>query len=473
MGWIEDIWSALWAALSIPFSTADTVMIGYVESAIEFTPNLSTPAVQHVWVLVYAVFLGALGIAVAGIGLLYICTGVVEKKVELKFLWTRLAFALVLGGSSMLIGNFAIELANQLTLGLLSGVKINIFSQGYWTNSIDALGPGAFIVYLLALIFLVLVLIENGVRILMVFFAGAILPWGFLLWSFPTLQAYGTKIIRMFFEWTFVSVFMAIVLAMTVQILGGSGTGNDLLDAFLFLGGLALVAAMPKVMTETGHAVSSVGSSVLGGVGAAASAAAGGFAAGATGGLGAAGGAGGMAAGGAGKSGQGSTKLGGSGGSAVGSPGWAGKLMAHNPIGGAGALGGIVAGQFIGRAAQAGVKGVQAAVGAGRRHWNVQRSDAQGVPKEDAKAMAMGNFSPSSAKGQTFSPPSGGIVGKGSEKGRSYADLEKKFDLAGGEGVYRASVATRRRVHDLGQDIRERNQAKYHAIRRRVGGTAP
>ena len=477
MGWMDDLWNALWGALASPFAAADNALLGYIPSAIEYTPNLGTGAVQTVWTLVYVVFLGSLGIAVAGIGLLYILTPVVEKKVKLRFLWTKLAFALVLGGSSILIGNFTIDLANQLTQGLLSGVSVNVFGQNYWGNSVNALGPGSFIVYLIALIFIVMVLIENGVRILMIFFAGAILPWGFLLWSFPTTQAYGTKIIKMFFEWTFVSVFMAIVLAITFLILGGNGTGNDILDAFLFLGGLGLVAAMPKVMTETGSAVSDVGMAALGGFGGAQGGMMGGFA-------GAAGGPAGMAAGMAGKMGGAAAKLGGAaggggkgGGGAMAALGRAGWMMAYNPIGGAGAIGGMVAGGMMkgaGRALHRGVRGVSGAIG---RHGAFKTAVQGGMPTGDARAIASGKFSPTASKGGTFSPPSGGWVGKETPRGKDYLAMDKDLQGSKGQGLYRAGLATqshiqrtRARVHNLGERIRRENGPAYQALRERSSG---
>jgi hypothetical protein len=307
MGWMQDLWNSFWGALASPFAAADNYLLGFIPPALEYSPTLGTGAVKEVWTLVFAVFLGSLGIAIVGIGLLYMLSATAEKKLQLKHLWTKLAYALVLGASSILIGNFAIGLANELTRAILGNVSVSIFGQGYWGNSINALGPGSFIVYVIALIFIVMVLIENGVRILMIFFAGALLPWGFLLWSFPTLQSYGTKIIRMFFEWTFVSVFMSVVLALTFLILGGAGTGNDVLDMFLVLGGLGLVAAMPKVMTETGAAVSDVGMATLGGVGAAQGGMLGGF----SGGGGALGGAAGAVAGPAGLAAKGASAAGG------------------------------------------------------------------------------------------------------------------------------------------------------------------
>ena len=343
----DDLWNALWGALATPFAAADNALLGYVPSAIEYTPNLGTSAVQTVWTLVYVVFLGSLGIAVAGIGLLYILTPVVEKKVRLKFLWTKLAFALVLGGSSILIGNFTIQLANQLTQGLLSGVSVSVFGQNYWGNSVNALGPGSFIVYLIALIFIVMVLIENGVRILMIFFAGAILPIGYLLWVFPITASYGTKIIKMFFEWTFLNVFMAITLLLTVTVINQASGWSDFEAAFVLLAGLSLTAAMPKVMTESGSAVGNVGQAVMGGMFGAESIG-GGVPGGA--GMGMGGGAG-MAAGGAargfgaGMAGQASRAF-----------SSAGRLGVMNPVAGMAALGTGVA-----------TLGAKAAVAGGRK----------------------------------------------------------------------------------------------------------
>lgn len=497
MGWISEIWNALWGALATPFAAADNALLGYVTPAIEYTPNLSTPAVQSVWVLVYAVFLGALGIAVTGIGLMYILSPVVERRAHLRHLWTKLAFALVLGSSSMLIGNFTIDLANQLTQGLLGGVSVSVFGQNYWGNSVNALGPGAFVVYLIALIFILMVLLENGVRILMIFFAGALLPWGFLLWSFPTVQSYGTKIIRMFFEWTFVSVFMAVALAMTFLLLGGKGTGNDVLDAFLFLAGLALVAAMPKVMMETGQASVGIGASILGGIGGAAGGALGGFS-----GVGLAAGAAGMgeaahgsvagATGGSPRTGRPGT---GSSSRMMGSLGRAGWMMAYNPIGGAGAVGGMVGGGVVKTAAKGMARGVRGVTGALHRRQAVGKAVGSGLPVADAQAIAGGQFSPKSAGGNTFSPPSGGTVGTASTRGRSYLALERALEGKDGQGLYRTSVRahegmqgasvrasamaqrtkdqamwTRQRVLALGSHLRQSYAADYAAIRQRVGG---
>ncbi len=270
MSWEQDlanlIWNSLWGAIASPFAALSDQLLQWSVSAVQTTPSLSNPAVATVWSITYAVFLGALGIAIAGIGLLYILSPLAEKKFQLKQLWIKLGYALILGSSTMLIGNFCISVSNELATAILSQGNFNVFSTGGWSNWFSGSGPLAVVLYLMSIILLVTLLIEQGVRILMVFFTGAILPWAFLLWSFPTTQAFGTKIIKMFFEWTFVNVFIGIVLVLGSLFINGNGTSNGALNIALVLGSFALAAAMPKVMTESGSAVSGVGQAVLGGV---------------------------------------------------------------------------------------------------------------------------------------------------------------------------------------------------------------
>ena len=395
MSWEQDlaslIWNSLWGALSSPFAALCDQLLQWSVLAVETTPSLSNPAVATVWTITYAVFLGALGIAIAGIGLMYILSPLAEKKFQLKQLWIKLGYALVLGSSTILIGNFCISVSNQLASAILSQGNFSVLGTSYWSSGFGSTsGPLAVVLYLMAVILLVTLLIEQGVRILMVFFSGAILPWAFLLWSFPTTQAYGTKVLKMFFEWTFVNVFIGIVLVLSSLFITGNGTSNGPLNIALVLGSFALAAAMPKLMTESGSAVSSVGQAVLGGV------------------LGA-----GSMGGGSGLPGvEGpSGGLSGAAGAATGTSGVLGKVgqaarlvAAGHGAAGMGAIGAI-------SLFHAGKLAARPMVRRGQAGWRAHKLQKMGVPKVSARAVASGKIDLSDRTKSGFALPHGGWYG--------------------------------------------------------------
>ena len=141
---------------------------------------------------------------------------------------------------------------------------------GLWGSIVNNISSSGFLlltISIIAIISLIVLFVENGVRILMIFFSFALLPWGLLLWAFPTTQSYGTKLSKMFFEWVFVGPFMALALTVTVLMASSAGVqSNWLVVTAIFLGGLTLVAAVPKIVTDSGSAVSGVGTAVAGGV---------------------------------------------------------------------------------------------------------------------------------------------------------------------------------------------------------------
>ena len=337
MSFWDDLWSALWGALYSPLGGAVKTEMGWVVSSIDYVPSLDNSAVKSLLEVTYSVFLASLGIIIAAIGLLFILAPVAEKKFQYRHLLTKLVFSLVLGSSVMLIGDFCIALSGALAQTILPpGTNIP------WSNAITGgTGPLAVFFYFVMMIMLFMLLVEQGVRILMIFFSAVILPWGFLLWSFPKTQSYGKKMIKMFFEWTFLAVFVAIVLELMVLFIQGGGTGNSWLDSFIVIGAIALAIGMPKVMTDTGGAVSGIGASVMGAGAGMGSAETFGGSMGMPGGMPGMGGAGGGGGGG----------LFSGAGRAIGSA--ARGLGTMSPIGAAAALGGAVAyvgGKAIGRA---------------------------------------------------------------------------------------------------------------------------
>jgi hypothetical protein len=332
MAWWDNIasglWNYFWAATLSWVSGVLNYAFSFLPSLLTQPQSFSGSPAYSVWLAIWAVVLAGLGIAVAGIGLYYITTSMVERKAALRELWTKLLAALVLSAASVTIADMSIALSNALTSAIVPSLS---FSSSALTNT----GPLALVIDFMALFLVLVVLIEMGVRVLMIFFAGAILPIGYVLWAFPITSSYGTKIVKMFFEWTFLNVFMAITLLLTVTVASGlaqGGSSSQVEAAFIIVAGLALTAAMPKVMTESGAAVSSVGQSVLGGM-VGAEGIGGGSPAGMGGGM-SANPAGGMAAGGSSGKGMGS---------AIGS---AGRMSMFNPVAGMAALGavGVIAG---------------------------------------------------------------------------------------------------------------------------------
>ncbi len=348
MSFWDDFWSSLWGGLTAPLGAAVQTEMGWVVGSIDYVPSLDNSAVKSLLEVTYSVFLASLGIIIAAIGILFILAPIAEKKFQYRHLLTKLVFALVLGSSVMLIGDFCIALSGALAQTLLPpGTSIP------WSNAITGgTGPLTVFFYFVMMIMLFMLLVEQGVRILMIFFAAVILPWGFLLWSFPKTQSYGKKMIKMFFEWTFLAVFVAIVLELMILFIQGGGTGNSWLDSFIVIGAIALAIGMPKVMTDTGGAVSGIGASVMGAGAGMGSAETFGGGSGMPGGMS---GGGGGALSGAGK--------------AIGSA--ARGLGTMSPIGAAAALGGAVAyvgGKAIGRAVS------KRAGGPLKQAWNARRA---------------------------------------------------------------------------------------------------
>ena len=280
MAWWDQWWQDMGAVLGQALSAIVTPLLNGAAQIISFTPGLNYPFVAALYSFTFAVFLSAMGIAIAGIGLLYILSPVLEKKVEYRTIWAKLFGALVLSVSAFLIGDLVIDLANELTRGIFSTIPgcgagvsapgCQASMGGLWGSIVNNISSSGFLlltISLIAIITLIMLFVENGVRILMIFFSFVLLPWGLLLWAFPTTQSYGTKLSKMFFEWVFVGPFMALALTITVLMASSSGVqGNWLVVTAIFLGGLTLVAAVPKIVTDSGSAVSGVGAAVAGGV---------------------------------------------------------------------------------------------------------------------------------------------------------------------------------------------------------------
>ena len=372
MSWWDQFWQDMGSVIGGALSAIVTPLLNGAAQIIAFTPGLNYPFVVALYSFTFAVFIGAMGIAIGGIGLLYILSPVLEKKVEYRTIWAKLFGALVIAVSAFLIGNLLIALANELTSGIFSTIPgcgaglsapgCQASMGGLWGSIVNNISSSGFLllaISLIAIIFLITLFVENGIRILMIFFSFVLLPWGLLLWAFPTTQSYGAKLSKMFFEWVFVGPFMALAFTITVLMASSSGVqSNWLVVTAIFLGGLALVAAVPKIVTESGSAVSGVGTAVAGGV------LGGTFA-----GFGE-GGAGMMPMGGGmmpmGEEGGGGTGGGGGGGSggwrglgsAMRGIGRAGMMGVHNPMAAGGAVAGVaMAG--VGRLGHAAIKHVQ------------------------------------------------------------------------------------------------------------------
>ncbi len=280
MAWWDQWWQDMGSVLGQALSVIVTPLLNGAAQIIAFTPGLNYPFVAALYGFTFAVFLAAMGIAIAGIGLLYILSPVLEKKVEYRTIWAKLFGALVLSVSAFLIGDLLIALANELTSGIFSTIPgcgtgvsapgCQASMGGLWGSIVNNISSSGFLlltISIIAIIALIVLFVENGVRILMIFFSFVLLPWGLLLWAFPTTQAYGTKLSKMFFEWVFVGPFMALALTVTVLMASSSGVqGNWLVVTAIFLGGLTLVASVPKIVTDSGSAVSGVGTAVAGGV---------------------------------------------------------------------------------------------------------------------------------------------------------------------------------------------------------------
>ncbi|MEM3525720.1 MAG: hypothetical protein QXQ54_08765 [Thermoplasmata archaeon] len=258
-GGLGDIF---WNALFCPIKNVIDSLLGVLHDALVYIPNLDTPAVRDTWSIAYGICLSAIGIAIAGIGIMYILAPIAEQKYKYKHLLTKFIFALILGASSILIGNFAIALASDLTDVFLAGVSIGSMNPVALVSAVThppgSPAGGFFDVILLipAVILILGVLILNAIRILIVLFTGALLPWGFLLWSFPATENYGKKMISIFFEWTFLSVFQAVVLRIGIGISNDPHfLSNPLLQIVLFYGAFGLCIAMPKLLSVAGHGV--------------------------------------------------------------------------------------------------------------------------------------------------------------------------------------------------------------------------
>ena len=261
MSWLDGIWNYWWSGVLSWLQGALDIVFSNLGFFLTQPGSFSGTPAYHIWLTVWGIVLAALGLAVAGVGLYYLTTNLVERKARLRELWTKLMAALVLSASSVPIADMSIQLANALTNAIAPSSSLTF--QG---SSLTALGPLSTVVGFIGLFLLFALLIEMGVRVLMIFFAGAILPIGYFLWIFPVTASYGTKIIKMFFEWTFLNMFMAVTLLLTVTVINQANGWSDFEAAFILLAGLSLTAAMPKVMTESGSAVGNVGQAVMGGM---------------------------------------------------------------------------------------------------------------------------------------------------------------------------------------------------------------
>ena len=122
MAWWDQWWLDMGAVLGQALSLIVTPLLNGAAQIISFTPGLNYPFVAALYSFTFAVFLAAMGIAIAGIGLLYILSPVLEKKVEYRTIWAKLFGALVLSVSAFLIGDLLIDLANELTIGIFSTI---------------------------------------------------------------------------------------------------------------------------------------------------------------------------------------------------------------------------------------------------------------------------------------------------------------------------------------------------------------
>ncbi|MEM3611764.1 MAG: hypothetical protein QW620_06535 [Thermoplasmata archaeon] len=257
----EGLGDIFWNALFCPIKNVIDSLLGVIHAALVYIPNLDTPAVRDTWSIAHGICLSAIGIAIAGIGIMYILAPIAEQKYKYKHLLTKFIFALILGASSILIGNFAIALASDLTDVFMAEVSIGSMNPVALVSAVThppgSPAGGFFDVILLipAVILVLGVLILNAIRILIVLFTGALLPWGFLLWSFPVTENYGKRMIVIFFEWTFLSVFQAVVLKIGIGLSNDYHLNNPLLQLVLFYGVFGLCLAMPKLMSTTGHGV--------------------------------------------------------------------------------------------------------------------------------------------------------------------------------------------------------------------------
>lgn len=501
----QAIWSAMGEILGVLLAPIVNWMLSNSVSAIAFTPSLNYGFIGQLYDYTYGVFLAALLLVLVGIGMLYVASPFIEKKVRYKTIWSKLFTAVIVASAAFLIGNLAISLVNQLTVGVFSLMGCN--ASGNSCSSLGDLWGGLAntlanvggltvpVIDIITIILLLTLLIENGVRILMIFFTFVLLPWGLLLWAFPTTQSYGTKILKMFAEWLFVGVFMSIVITLTVlSIEDGNFVSSDpALAVFVFLGGLSLAAAVPKIMTDSGGAVSQVGQAVLGGVlggtmmaegfspigGAGSGPAGGGSAVSAFKGLGgafqglgsgagtnplgamgsklAAGGPVGVAAGAALK---GIGKMAGAAGkaaraapdSALGRAGHmarsSARMMAFRPAAGAAGLGAAAGLAVVGGIGKAASKGVSAAKNGIASHRAVAAGQAAGLSKGEARSVAgmvrSGEWSPSKAglgnvdnvawgKSVRPLPWSDAKLKAGSTQSQAFLDLEDRVRKARGE----------------------------------------
>lgn len=380
MAWWDQFWQDMGSVIGQGLAAIVTPLLTGAAQIIAFTPGLNYPFVVTLYSFTFGVFLAAMGIAIAGIGLLYLLSPVLEKKVEYRTIWAKLFGALVLSVSGFLFGNLLIDLANELTQGIFSTIPgcgrgvsapgCQASMGGLWGNIVNNISSSGFLllaISIIAIIFLITLFVENGIRILMIFFSFILLPWGLLLWAFPTTQSYGSKLSKMFFEWVFVGPFMALAFTVTVLMAGSTGIqGNWLVVTAIFLGGLALIAAVPKIVTDSGAAVSGVGTAVAGGVLGGTFA---GFGEGGAGMMPMGGGVmpmGGEGGGGSSPMGGGSGGGGGAGawkglGSAMRGMGRAGMMGVHNPMAAGGAMAGV-AFAGAGHLAHAGAKQLKSKV---------------------------------------------------------------------------------------------------------------
>jgi len=256
-----------------PIIRAEKWVVNFLDdqiyNSVSYTPTLNEKPVAVVWQVIWGFVVASLGIILCGIGIMYMLAPVAEERWKYRQMLTTLGIAFIVAASSLIIANFSVDLNNALCGYVKESVKneldanTTLNTTGAWNALVEGIvsnttrDAATLLFFPLIILLQVGVLILCGLRILMIFFLGALLPLSVVLWGFHPTRQWGRRLTIMFFEWVFLGFFMTVALTLTIAVKdSGVVIGNNpALQLFLILAGYILLIMMPRIISVAGQAM--------------------------------------------------------------------------------------------------------------------------------------------------------------------------------------------------------------------------
>jgi len=259
-------------ALLNPIGKAEMDIVKWLDeqiyNSVGYTPTIEdTSSVKAVWEIVWGIVVASLGILLCGIGIMFMLAPVAEERWKYRQMLITLGIAFIVATTSMIIADFSVELNNALCECVKSASLSNDTSLSSQLNNIASGLTFQFAVLFLfpLIIFLQIgVLIICGLRILMIFFLGALLPLSIVLWGFHPTRQWGKRLTIMFFEWVFLGFFMCLALKLIMALRAElfPGGGNVILYFFFIPAGYILLIMMPRIISVAGQAMATASTGI-------------------------------------------------------------------------------------------------------------------------------------------------------------------------------------------------------------------